>query len=187
MSTSSRSQRRNAGVRWRRTWTGDWKLRSKWLEHSGANFWSDNRSDDGSLCPYPGWDYGNVSGESGAVVAAAPWVSFIFRRSLPIETEVGCSGLKSRTRDSYLKFSKQLQVSKKDLIACKDDKLIWQLMMARFDYLRINFLLERLSVERGGGQANKNCLRWRGRRWTCWYSCGWREIGVWIVSMITTS
>jgi hypothetical protein len=42
-----------------------------------------------------------------------------------------------------------LQVSKTDLIACKDDQLMWRLMMARFDYLRINFLLERLSTERG--------------------------------------
>lgn len=60
-----------------------------------------------------------------------------------------CSELKTRTRDSYLKFPKQLQVSKTDLVACRDDKLMWRLMMARFDYLRINFLLERLSSERG--------------------------------------
>ena len=66
-----------------------------------------------------------------------------------------CSELKSRALDSYSKFPKQLQVSKKDLIACKDDKLIWQLMMARFDYLRINFLLERLSTERAGASKQK--------------------------------
>ncbi|CZR70092.1 uncharacterized protein PAC_19993 [Phialocephala subalpina] len=63
--------------------------------------------------------------------------------------------LKSRTRDSYSKFPKQLQVSKTDLIACKDDQLMWRLMMARFDYLRINFLLERLSSERGGASKRK--------------------------------
>lgn len=89
------------------------------------------------------------------MVAAASRVSFIFRKSLPIKTEVGCSELKSRTRDSYAKFPKQLQVSKTDLIACKDDQLMWRLMMARFDYLRINFLLERLSTERGGTGIRK--------------------------------
>jgi hypothetical protein len=80
---------------------------------------------------------------------------FIFRQSLSIETKVGCSELKSQTQDSYSKFPKQLQVSKKDLIACKYDKLIWQLMMARFDYLRINFLLERLSTEKAGASKQK--------------------------------
>lgn len=74
---------------------------------------------------------------------------------MPIETEVGCSELKSRTRDSYSKFPKQLRVSKADIIACKDEKLIWFLLMARFDYLRINFLLGRLSSERGGASNQK--------------------------------
>jgi hypothetical protein len=82
------------------------------------------------------------------VVAAASRVGFIFEKSLPIETEHCGSELKSRTRDTYAKFPKQLQVSKTDLIACKDDQLMWRLMIARFDYLRINFLLERLSTER---------------------------------------
>lgn len=77
------------------------------------------------------------------------------RKPLPVETEVGCSELKSRTRDSYSKFPRQLQVSKTDLFACKDDQLMWRLMAARFDYLRINFLLERLSTERGGASIRK--------------------------------
>jgi hypothetical protein len=63
---------------------------------------------------------------------------------------VGCSELKSRTQDAYSKFPKHLQVSKADLIVCKDDQLMWRLMMARFDWLRMNFLLERLSTEREG-------------------------------------
>lgn len=69
---------------------------------------------------------------------------------------MGGSELKSRTRDSYSKFPKQLQVFKKDLISCKDYKLMWLLMMARFDYLRIKLLLARLSSERG--RANKSKL-----------------------------
>lgn len=32
---------------------------------------------------------------------------------------------------------------------------MWRLMAARFDYLRINFLLERLSSERGGASKRK--------------------------------
>ena len=73
------------------------------------------------------------------------------------KTEVRSSELKSRTRDSYAKFPRQLQVSKADLIACRDGQLMWRLMMARFDYLRINFLLERLSSEKGG-QSKRNLL-----------------------------
>jgi len=40
-------------------------------------------------------------------------------------------------------------------IACKDEKLMWRLMTVRFDYLRINFLLERLSSERGRASKRK--------------------------------
>jgi hypothetical protein len=50
------------------------------------------------------------------VVAAASRVGFIFEKSLPIETEHCGSELKSRTRDTYAKFPKQLQVSKTDLL-----------------------------------------------------------------------
>lgn len=71
------------------------------------------------------------------------------------QTEARCSELKYRTHDSYSKFPRQLQVSKLDLIACKDDRLLWRLMMARFDHLRINFLLERLASEKGGSSKQK--------------------------------
>ena len=64
--------------------------------------------------------------------------------------------LKSRTQDAYSKFPRQLQVSKANLVACKDDQLMWRLLMVRFDYLRMNFLLERLATERQG--ANRRTL-----------------------------
>lgn len=50
-----------------------------------------------------------------------------------------------------------LQVSKDDLANCSSDSLMWRLLLGRLDYLRIQFLLERLSAERGQG-SKRNLL-----------------------------
>ena len=49
----------------------------------------------------------------------------------------------------------QLQVTKKDFIHCPDNKLMWQLLCGRLDYLKIHLLLERLSTERGGASKRE--------------------------------
>jgi hypothetical protein len=64
--------------------------------------------------------------------------------------------LKVRTREMHSKFPVQLQASKADMNKCADDKIMWRLLCGRLDYLRIHFLLQRLSTERGG--ANKQEL-----------------------------
>ena len=63
--------------------------------------------------------------------------------------------LKLRTREMHSNFPVQLQVSKADLNDCADDKIMWRLLCGRLDYLRLNFLLERLSTERGGAGKNQ--------------------------------
>ena len=63
--------------------------------------------------------------------------------------------LKLRTREMHANFPVQLQVSKEDLNDCADDKIMWRLLCGRLDYLRLHFLLERLSTERGGANKSK--------------------------------
>jgi hypothetical protein len=52
--------------------------------------------------------------------------------------------------EMHSNFPVQLEVSKADLSDCADDKIMLRLLCGRLDYLRVHFLLERLSTERGG-------------------------------------
>jgi hypothetical protein len=55
----------------------------------------------------------------------------------------------------YSKLPKHVQASKKDIVDCKHDTTLWQLLCGRLDYLRIHLLLERLSTERGGASKKE--------------------------------
>jgi hypothetical protein len=48
-----------------------------------------------------------------------------------------------------------MQITKESLKLCSEDMKMWKLMFIRLDYLRMNFLLERLSAERGGESRQK--------------------------------
>jgi hypothetical protein len=48
-----------------------------------------------------------------------------------------------------------MQITKESLKLCSEDVKMWKLMFMRLDYLRMNFLLERLSAERGGEGRQK--------------------------------
>src|ERR1700710_1822914 len=60
------------------------------------------------------------------------------------------SALKARAHEMYSKAPLQLQIYKKDLLKCESDQAMWRLLCGRLDWLRMNFLLERLLTERGG-------------------------------------
>ncbi|KAE9370015.1 hypothetical protein N431DRAFT_344468 [Stipitochalara longipes BDJ] len=64
-------------------------------------------------------------------------------------------GLKIKAFEIYSKIPHVLQVTKESLKLIKDDIKMWKLMFMRLDYLRMQFLLERLSAERGGESRQK--------------------------------
>jgi hypothetical protein len=58
--------------------------------------------------------------------------------------------LKAKAFETYSQIPQIMQITKESLKRCIDDVKMWKMMFMRLDYLRMNFLLERLSAERGG-------------------------------------
>jgi len=63
--------------------------------------------------------------------------------------------LKLKAEETYSHIPQITQITKKSLKLCNDDVKMWKLTFMRLDYLRMNFLIERLSVERGGESRQK--------------------------------
>lgn len=59
------------------------------------------------------------------------------------------SSIKQKLRNDFTKLPATL-TRKKAISECKSDHVMWSLLTGRLDYLRINFLVERLLTERGG-------------------------------------
>ena len=66
------------------------------------------------------------------------------------------SDLKHLAQNMFEKALRQLRVSKMDVANAKSNATMWKLLCGQLDYLRINFLVERLLTERGN--ANKHDL-----------------------------
>lgn len=65
------------------------------------------------------------------------------------------SSLKIRTVETFQAIPFLTGATKERLLACEWDFFMWRLLFGRMDYLRIHFLLERLSVERGHESRQK--------------------------------
>ena len=63
--------------------------------------------------------------------------------------------MKIKAFETYSQIPLILQVTKESLRLIKDDMKMWNLIFMRLDYLRMQFLLERLSAERGGESRQK--------------------------------
>jgi hypothetical protein len=63
--------------------------------------------------------------------------------------------LKLKAQETYSHIPQITQITKEGLKLYNDDVKMWKLMFMRLDYLRMNFLIERLSVERGGESRQK--------------------------------
>ena len=63
--------------------------------------------------------------------------------------------LETQSRRNVLPIPQIMQITKESLKLCNDDVKMWKLTFMRLDYLRMNFLIERLSVERGGESKQK--------------------------------
>lgn len=75
----------------------------------------------------------------------------IKRRSSTTFANIGNSDLKTRAHEVYSKVPPQLHIHKRLLSSSKDDQVTrWRLLCDRLDWLRMNFLIERLLTERGG-------------------------------------
>jgi hypothetical protein len=57
--------------------------------------------------------------------------------------------LKRKTEEIYTHIPSIFKITKDLLMEMDDDWLMWRFLFGRLDYLRIHFLLERLSHERG--------------------------------------
>lgn len=66
-----------------------------------------------------------------------------------------CSALKARTIKTFAAVRHLTHVTKEQLAAFESIYFLWRLLFGRLDYLRIHFLLERLSVERGHESKQK--------------------------------
>ncbi|KAF4635317.1 hypothetical protein G7Y89_g2788 [Cudoniella acicularis] len=65
------------------------------------------------------------------------------------------NALKIKTVELYSHVPVILAVTKDILVECESEYLTWRLFLGRLDYVRIHFLLERLSTERGGESNHK--------------------------------
>ncbi|CZR65944.1 uncharacterized protein PAC_15844 [Phialocephala subalpina] len=65
------------------------------------------------------------------------------------------NSLKSRTIETFQAIPYLISATKERLLASESNFLLWRLLFGRMDYLRIHFLLERLSVERGHESKQK--------------------------------
>jgi hypothetical protein len=63
--------------------------------------------------------------------------------------------MKLKAQETYSNIPQIMQITKDSLKLCNDDVKMWKLMFMRPEYLRMNFLLERLSAERGGESRQK--------------------------------
>jgi hypothetical protein len=63
--------------------------------------------------------------------------------------------LKLKAQETYSHIPQIMQITKESLKLCSEDVKMWKLMFMRLDYLRMNFLLKRLSAERGGEGRQK--------------------------------
>jgi hypothetical protein len=63
--------------------------------------------------------------------------------------------LKVKTAETYAKVPVVMNVTKEGLLNAESDFIAWRLLFARIDHLRIQFLLERLSSERGQESQTK--------------------------------
>lgn len=66
-----------------------------------------------------------------------------------------CSALKTRTREVFANVPHLINVTKEKLITADFLTEVRSLFYSGLDYLRIHFLLERLSVERGHESKQK--------------------------------
>ena len=63
--------------------------------------------------------------------------------------------MRLKTEETYAKVPMMINVTKEGLLKAESDFIAWRLLFARIDHLRIQFLLERLSVERGRESQEK--------------------------------
>jgi hypothetical protein len=63
--------------------------------------------------------------------------------------------LKLKAQETSSHIPQIMQITKESLNLCSEDVKMWKLMFIRLDYLRMNFLLKRLSAERGGESRQK--------------------------------
>ena len=89
-----------------------------------------------------------------AIAVSGPWNASgtaLLNTLVQTHSDLGSKrALKIKAFETYSKIPQILQVTKESLRLIQDDIKMWNLIFIRLGYLRIQFLLERLSAERGG-------------------------------------